>query len=142
MKKAIWLIAGLLTFGLTSCERNDLLLSEKKLEEKIQRTWKVLYSNNSDSRETWTFSQGGVTITWPKNATEDTTVTGTYTIDARFAKAYVKIGELDFTRMTNSGFNSIDLNRAWTIVELNNGILYLSATDNRGAIRSIEFLEQ
>lgn len=142
MKKAIWLLAGLLTFGLTSCERNDLLLSEKKLEEKIQRTWKVLYSNSSDSRETWTFSQGGVSITWPKNATEDTTVTGTYNIDARFAKAYVNLGELNFTRMTNSGFNSLDLNRAWTIVELNNGILYLSATDNRGAIRSIEFLEQ
>lgn len=142
MKKAFWLLAGLLTLGLSSCERNDLLLSEKKLEEKIQSTWKVLYSNNSDSRETWTFSQGGISITWPKNATEDTTVTGTYTMDARFAKAYVNIGNLNFTRITNSGFTSADLNRAWTIVELNNGILYLSATDNRGAIRSIEFLEQ
>ena len=85
----------------------------------------------------------------------DTIVSGKYEIDARFAKAYVKLSDFTFQRdtlaitlggsgydgRTNSGFTSADLNRAWTIVMLDKGILYLSATDNGGAIRSIEFIE-
>jgi hypothetical protein len=43
--------------------------------------------------------------------------------------------------LTNSGFKAADLNRAWTIVVLDDKVLYLSATDNAGAIRSIEFIK-
>ena len=42
---------------------------------------------------------------------------------------------------TNSNFKAIDLNRAWTIVVLENDVMYLSATDNAGAIRSLEYVK-
>jgi len=74
----------------------------------------------------------------------DTTLIGKYSIDARFSKAYVKLSDFTFSDsmgVTNSGFSAVDLNRAWTIVILDKGVLYLSATDNSGSIRSIEFIE-
>lgn len=76
----------------------------------------------------------------------DTVLTGDYSIDARFSKAYVKLSDFSFADstigVTNSGFRAADLNRAWTIVMLDDKVLYLSATDNAGAIRSIEFIKQ
>lgn len=146
------MLAGLLSISLVSCEQNDLLLSEKKLNEKIQKTWKVLYASNNDSRETWNFSNGGVVLRFKRvdpvtgNVKLDTALTGNYSIDARFSKAYVKLSGFSFSDslvgMTNSGFSAVDLNRAWTIVLLDNDVLYLSATDNRGAIRSIEYIKE
>ncbi len=148
MKNVLWILAGLLSMTLVSCEQNDLLLSEKKLNEKIQKTWKVLYSNSNDSHETWNFSNGGVVLNFKRYngnvLTMDTTLLGNYSIDARFSKAYVKLSGFTFSDslgLTNSGFTATDLNRAWTIVMLDNDVLYLSATDNRGAIRSIEFIK-
>ncbi len=159
MKNLLWILAGLLSITFTACEQNDLLLSEKKLNEEIQKSWKVLYSNSNDSHETWSFKDGNVMLHYKKyvngSMALDTLVSGKYEIDARFAKAYVKLSDFTFQRdtlaitlggsgydgRTNSGFTSADLNRAWTIVMLDKGILYLSATDNGGAIRSIEFIE-
>lgn len=139
------MLAGLLSISLTSCERNDLLLSEDKLNEKIQKSWKVLNGYNTDSEETWSFADGTVSLSW-SNDRGDHTITGTYSIDARLANAYVKLDNFSFdfktTGLTNSYFKDVDLNRAWTIVELSNDVLFLSATDDRGAIRSIEFLKK
>lgn len=149
MKNLLWILAGLLSLTFTSCEQNDLLLSEKKLNEEIQKSWKVLYSNSNDSHETWNFNSGGVTMNFKRYNTDgsvklDTTLIGKYSIDARFSKAYVKLSDFTFSDsmgVTNSGFSAVDLNRAWTIVILDKGVLYLSATDNSGSIRSIEFIE-
>ncbi|MFN8154686.1 MAG: hypothetical protein U0Y08_10370 [Bacteroidia bacterium] len=151
MKNLLWILAGLLSLTFVSCEQNDLLLSEKKLDEKIQTSWKVLYANSNDSHETWSFGDGTVSIHLQKyyqNGTlvMDTVLTGDYSIDARFSKAYVKLSDFSFADstigVTNSGFRAADLNRAWTIVMLDDKVLYLSATDNAGAIRSIEFIKQ
>ena len=60
MKNLLWILAGLLSITFTACEQNDLLLSEKKLNEEIQKSWKVLYSNSNDSHETWSFKDGNV----------------------------------------------------------------------------------
>jgi len=148
MKNILLILAGLLSMTFISCEQNDLLLSEKKLNEKIQKTWKVLYSNNNDSRETWNFSNGEVVLNFKRSngstITMDTTLLGNYSIDARFSKAYVKLSGFNYSDtlgVTNSGFTAEDLNRAWTIVLLDGDVMYLSATDNRGAIRSIEFVK-
>lgn len=62
MKNLLWILAGLLSLTFVSCEQNDLLLSEKKLDEKIQTSWKVLYANSNDSHETWSFGDGTVSI--------------------------------------------------------------------------------
>ena len=151
MKNLLWILAGLLSLTFVSCEQNDLLLSEKKLEEKIQTSWKVLYANSNDSHETWSFADGTVSIHLQKyyqNGTMsmDTVLTGDYSIDARVSKAYVKLSNFTFADSTigatNSGFKAVDLNRAWTIVMLDDKVLYLSATDNAGAIRSLEYIKQ
>jgi len=153
MKNLLWMLVGLLSLTFVSCEQNDLLLSEKKLNEKIQNTWKVLYSNNNDSHETWTFSEGDVTLRLRIPETgRDTVFFGKYEIDARFSKAYVKLSDFAFDKdtlagvtgfsgRTNSYFTAADLNRAWTLVVLDDKVLYISATDDRGAIRSIEFIK-
>ncbi len=147
MKNILLILAGLLSMTFISCEQNDLLLSEKKLNEKIQKTWKVLFSNSNDSKERWTFSNGEVVLNYDK-VYPDTTINysfiGNYSIDARFSKAYVKLSAFSFPdslKFTNSLFTAEDLNRAWTIVMLDGDVLYLSATDNRGAIRSLEFVK-
>lgn len=150
MKNLLWMLVGLMSLSFVSCEQNDLLLSEKKLNEAIQKSWKVLYSNTNDSHETWNFRDGDVTINMKKYNQDgsvrlDTVLIGDYSIDARFSKAYVKLSNFvisdSIIGLTNSGFKAADLNRAWTIVVLDDKVLYLSATDNAGAIRSIEFIK-
>lgn len=151
MKNLLMALAGLIMISLTGCEQNDLLLSEKKLNEKIQKTWKVIFANSNDSHETWSFNGGGVAINVKKydtnsNVTLDTTLLGSYSIDAKLTKAYVKLSGFTFgdstsIMYTNSNFKSVDLNRAWTIVVLENDVMYLSATDNGGAIRSLEYVK-
>ena len=151
MKNLLMALAGLVMISLTGCEQNDLLLSEKKLNEKIQKTWKVIFSNSNDSHERWSFSNGSVAINLQKYDTAgtvsfDTTLLGSYSIDAKLTKAYVKLsgftyGDSTSIMYTNSNFKSVDLNRAWTIVVLENDVMYLSATDNAGAIRSLEYIK-
>ncbi|MBP6512184.1 MAG: hypothetical protein KA347_05915 [Bacteroidia bacterium] len=151
MKNLLMALAGLVMISLTGCEQNDLLLSEKKLNEKIQKSWKVIFANNNDSHETWSFNGGGVAINLKKydansNVTLDTTLLGSYSIDAKLTKAYVKLSGFTFgdstsIMYTNSNFKAVDLNRAWTIVVLENDVMYLSATDNGGAIRSLEYVK-
>lgn len=137
MKNFIWIIAGMLMITFSSCEQNDLLMSEKKLEADLQKTWKLLYANSNDSKETWTFFNGTVTL-----QVEDRTYTGTYSVDAKFSKSYVKLDNFSYDGYTNSGMAADDLNRAWTIVVIKDNVLYLSATDARGAIRSLEYVKK
>lgn len=154
MKNLLMALAGLVMISLSGCEQNDLLLSEKKLNEKIQKNWKVIFANSNDSRETWSFNNGSVALHFKKykdnNPNDqllvDTTVLGSYSIDARLTKAYVKLSGFTFSDttasgITNSGFKAVDLNRAWTVVVLENDVMYLSATDNAGAIRSLEYIK-
>jgi hypothetical protein len=151
MKNLLMALAGLVMISLSGCEQNDLLLSEKKLNERIQKNWKVIFANSNDSHETWNFNGGSVALHFTKfNSTGgvslDTTVQGSYSIDARLTKAYVKLSGFTFSDttaagITNSGFKAVDLNRAWTIVVLENDVMYLSATDNAGAIRSLEYIK-
>jgi len=141
MKNLLLLTAGMVLIFLSGCENNDLLLSEKKLNSKIQKDWKIVSpSPSSDKREIWSFSNGSIAIRYTDNDTINTT-SGTYSVDARTVKSYVNINGFDYYGSTNSGFYSKDLNRKWTIVELDNGIMYLSGIDDRGTIRSMEFVE-
>jgi hypothetical protein len=135
MKKYLSIIAAFLMITFTSCENNDLMLSEKKLEDNLEKTWKYLYANSNDSQERWTFENGIVTLTVANQV-----YTGNYKVDAKFSKAYVNLSNFTFNGTTNSGMTAADLNRAWTIVVLKDNVLYLSATDVRGAIRSLEYI--
>jgi hypothetical protein len=147
MKNLFLLASGLMLIFLSGCENNDLLLSEKKLNSKIQKTWKIVSpSPSSDYSETWSFQGGSVTIINKvvSSTGVDSTVTngGSYSIDAKFSKAYVNISNFNYVGYIKSGFEAKVLNRKWTIVELDNGIMYLSGVDDNGIIRSMEFVER
>jgi hypothetical protein len=141
--KIILMITVVLTgIFLTGCENNEILLSEKKLNNELNGTWKIVAPRPSvDFTETWIFSSGATSVSSSKNSTS-INVGGRYSVDAKFSKAYIDLSGYSFNSMLYSGFTASDLNRKWTLVELSDDILYISATDDRGAIRSIEFVKQ
>lgn len=131
-----------LTFS--GCENNELLLSEKKLNSEINGTWKIVAPRpSSDFTETWVFSGGSISITSTRNNVNMTAL-GNYSVDTKLTKAYVNLSGFNFSNPShlNSGFTAEVLNRKWTLVEINGDVLYISATDNAGAIRSLEFAKQ
>jgi hypothetical protein len=126
---------------LSGCERNDILQSEKKLNERIKGSWKALYPGNQDYHEVWTFGSDG-TLSISVDTSSGNPKSGSYSIDARFSNAFIKLREFTFTERTNTGLRDVDLNRDWVIVDLNDKGLYLSTTIEGGALESIEFKKQ
>jgi hypothetical protein len=141
--KNILLIGVILTgMFLAGCENNEILLSEKKLNSELNGTWKIVAPRPSvDFIETWVFGDGATSVSSSKN-NSSLNVNGKYSVDAKFSKAYIDLSGYNFNSMLYSGFTATDLNRKWTLVELSDNVLYISATDDRGAIRSIEFVKQ
>jgi hypothetical protein len=145
MKRLIYLLSFLIVLGsITGCDNFDLLLSEKKLNRKIQKTWKISlpYPYDGASTETWTFQDGTVAL-HIKDGTHDTTFVGSYSVDARISKAYVSLSNFTFGGQTNfSHKSSDDVNRRWDLVELEGSVFYLSSKNSKGTIQSLEFVEQ
>jgi hypothetical protein len=145
MKTIFISFIAIAVLAITGCDNLDLLQSEKKLNKSIQKTWRIVTAKaapNDRAAEKWTFKDNVINIAFKKNNAFDTLVVGSYNLDTRISKAYVNISAFEYSAYTNSSFTADDLNRQWTIVELDNGIMYLSAIDTRGAIRSIEFIEE
>jgi hypothetical protein len=145
MKTIFISFIAIAVLAITGCDNFDLLQSEKKLNKSIQKTWRIVTSKaapNDRAAEKWTFKDNVINIAFKKNNAFDTLVVGSYNLDTRISKAYVNISAFEYSDYTNSSFTADDLNRQWTIVELDKGIMYLSAIDTRGAIRSIEFIEE
>jgi hypothetical protein len=145
MKTILLSVIAIAVLAITGCDNFDLFQSEKKLNNNIQKTWRIVTSKaapNDKAAEKWTFKDNVINITFKKNNAVDTIVIGSYNLDARVSKAYVNVSEFKYNYYTTSGFEADDLNRQWSIVELDNGIMYLSATDTKGAIRSLEFIEE
>lgn len=141
MKNLFTVLLGVMIMALSSCERNDILQSEKKLNERIRGSWKALYPGNQDYHEIWTFgSDGSLIISVDTSATDSKS--GSYSVDARFSNAYLKMKNFSFSNLTNTGLKSVDLNRDWVIVDLTDKGLYLSTTIEGGALESIEFKKQ
>lgn len=141
--KNILLIGVVLTgLFLAGCENNEILLSEKKLNSELNGTWKIIAPRPvPDFDELWTFG-GGATSISSKKGSVNIIATGNYSVDAKFSKAYITLSGYSFNSRLYSNFTAADLNRKWTLVELSEDVLYISATDDAGAIRSIEFVKQ
>jgi len=144
MKNLLKIVFGVLIITLVGCERNDILQSEKKLNERIQGSWKALKPSSGETFEVWTFgSDGVVTISWTDTSTSSTFLnTAYYSIDARFSNAYLKLRDFSFSEKTNTKLGAEDLNRDWVIVDLDDNGLFVSGTDEGGFLRSIEFKKQ
>jgi hypothetical protein len=143
MKNLLVLAFSFMLLTVVGCENNDLLLSEKKLNSKIQNNWKVLSpSTTIDYNEIWSFRDGKVVIVSKDETGVEKTVTGTYSVDTKINNAYVTLSGFNFENQIASHWLASELNRKWTIVELDNGIMYLSGKDDKNVIRSIEFAQR
>lgn len=143
MKNLLLLAFSFMLLTFVGCENNDLLLSEKKLNSKIQNKWKVLSaSTTTDYNEIWSFRDGKVVIVSKDETGAEKSVTGTYTIDAKINNAYVTLSGFNYQNQIASHWLASELNRKWTIVELDNGVMYISGIDDKNVIRSIEFAQR
>jgi hypothetical protein len=143
MKNLLVLAFSFMLLTVVGCENNDLLLSEKKLNSKIQNNWKVLSpSTTIDYKEIWSFRDGKVVIVSKDETGVEKTVTGTYSVDTKINNAYVTLSGFTYENQIASHWLASELNRKWTIVELDNGIMYLSGKDDKNVIRSIEFAQR
>jgi hypothetical protein len=143
MKNLLLLAFSFMLITVAGCENNDLLLSEKKLNSKIQNSWKLLSPSTSiDYNETWSFRDGNVVIVSKDEAGIEKTVTGHYAIDAKINSAYVTLSNFTYPNQIASHWKSSELNRKWEIVQLDNGVMYFSGVDDNNVIRSIEFSQR
>ena len=143
MKNLLLLAFSFMLLTFVGCENNDLLLSEKKLNSKIQIKWKVLSASTStDYNEIWSFRDGKVVIVSKDETGAEKSVSGTYSIDAKINNAYITLSGFNYPNQIASHWLASELNRKWTIVELDNGVMYISGVDDKNVIRSIEFAQR
>ena len=125
-------------FLLTGCENNDFLQSESTVNGKLNGTWKKYDSNSTDPNQKWKMENGSLTITMKMPNGEDSIVDhGHYTVLTKFSKIYLTISDISVLALKPQ-----DLNTRWNISALNKTQLYLSATNNGGALISREFVKQ
>ena len=128
----------LCSFLLAGCENNDLMQSDKKVREEIEnKDWKrVAPSPNQDYKEIWHFSEGKGILYMV-----DDTLSFTYSIDSKFSSSYVTITGLPYPN-TITGLENVNLNLKWTVAEISDKVLYLSAATESGTIKSLEYVIQ
>lgn len=142
--KNLFYVLALSLFVLTGCDNKDLLQSEDKIREQIEnKSWKRIAATPTlDYHEIWAFKEGKLTISVGDSTTaKDTTFNGTYTVDTKVSSSYVSF--LGFPSVHQLiGLDFTNLNIRWTIAEINDNVLYLSATNESGTIKSLEFVVQ
>ncbi len=142
-----------LVIGMSGCEENMWLRSEKKLRGKIEGSWNKLFvTQQVVSKETWTFKDGVLVITGVEknpNSIDDGIADvvqndgsdtlsmdiGNYSIDAKIDNAYLKLSNLEKNVVESA---KQGLNGKWTIVDIDNNTLYIAA-ENGSAIIQREF---
>ena len=145
MQKLLYILF-LGSFLLSGCENNDLLQSEKKVRSEIENSnWKRLAASSQDYHEIWTFTDGTINIAWDKNVNgkidSSELIVGNYSVSTKTSSSYISFSNIpDSLNLT--GFEHINLNLKWTIAEINDKVMYLSAATEAGTIRSLEYIKQ
>jgi hypothetical protein len=118
MKKITILI---LAFALSGCDQFTWFQSEGKIKKRIQHTWKRQFLEITNYEEDWIFNDGKVTLVQIFTNITDTVDEASYKIDANWLSACVKIEGFD------ADSTVVEYNRNWTIVELDDHVLYIAA---------------
>lgn len=118
---------------LLACESNNHLRSEKKLKSQIQASWRLVYPLGE---ETWRFEDGIFYATKIINGTihQDT---GTYKIEATWKEPYVTISDAE---LINAG--PVNLNDKWTIIELDDKVLFITIRPDGSGLLQREFVKE
>ena len=149
MKNLIYFFIGSVLM-MAGCENKDLLQSEKKIREQLEaHTWKRIQAKASeDTDESWTFKDGKLTIFWDKNSndlidTNDIHIVSNYTVSTKFSSSYVSFTGIPLPpHHTLVNIENVNLNLRWTIAEINEKVLYLSASTDAGTIKSLEYIKE
>ncbi|HNQ12743.1 MAG TPA: hypothetical protein PKH65_04145 [Bacteroidia bacterium] len=142
MKILSFVLAGFLILSFSSCENKQWLQSEKKLKKEIQGSWQRIYASPSieNRYEHWIFNDGAIYIT--KRNTDgsiDTTDHGKYRIDATMFEPFLITSDLE-QHVPNVSMEK--LNGKWTIVELEDGILYIAHQPENSGVIQREFIKK
>jgi hypothetical protein len=110
------LMALLIIPFINACQKEELMMSEGKVNEQIAYTWSQEFTP-AESKVTWKFSEGNVYTLKNEKATGQ----GTYKVDCSLTKAKIKIE--GFT-----GGNDF-MNNTWQVIKLDDHILVLTNID-------------
>ena len=134
MKNCVVYFTGVLLFAvlLTACESNNHFRSKKKIKEQIQGKWELVYP---ELNETWSFENGTLYVD-KLVGTSIAKDTGTYSIETTWKEPYVNVSGIElFTTPW------LDLNGKWTIIELDNKILYIAIRPDGTGLHQREFIK-
>lgn len=125
------------TLFLVSCDNKDLMQSEKKVKSQLEaHSWKRIAPSSDNYHEAWSFQEGILTI-----VNDSDTISSTYFVDTKFSSSYVTMGGIPYPNKL-TGVENVNLNLKWTIAEINDKVLYLSAATETGTIKSLEYIKQ
>ena len=134
MKKFALIICFSMIF--MGCDQFTWFQSEGSVRKKLKGTWERVFPDIVDYDENWVFNDGTLTILQqtPPNPV-DTVDEGTYEVNTGIFSAHVKL----------EGFAAdsvvIQYNQNWTIIDLDDRILYMVADIQAGLIQR-EFVKK
>ncbi|MBT8195243.1 MAG: hypothetical protein HKO56_06170 [Bacteroidia bacterium] len=133
---SVFIICSMIFLG--ACESNNHLRSEKKLKSQIQDTWRLVYPivHGANITESWSFEDGIFYVTRNTNGNiqQDT---GTYKIEATWREPYVTISDAP---LINEG--PVSLNGKWTIIELDDDVLFITFRPPGSGLLQREFVKE
>ena len=121
----------IVTFILTGCEKEEILMSSSKVDGQLQSTWEKveMTATNPSAKVSWKFSDGKVYLI----KHETVLATGNYKVDASMTKVNV---------VTSDFPSGVDyMNGKWTVITLDDDILVMAETYSGGTYE-VEFTKK
>ena len=146
----IYYILTLCAFLLAGCDNKDLLQSEKKIQSQLEsHKWSRIqaYVDTDPAHvEIWSFSSGTATIQKDRNSdgildSSEVNIHANYVVETKVSSSYVTLTGIPYPNSL-LGLENVNMNLKWTVAEINDNVLYLSASTEAGTIKSMEFIKK
>lgn len=124
--KALKIFVPILSLFIISCENFTWFQSEDTIKKQITGTWEREFLADTTMREIWIFQDGNLDIYQWNGSDTSINDHGKFLVDTKLNTALLKTSELTAPQHTNN------YNHKWTIVELDDNILYIAADDAEG----------
>jgi hypothetical protein len=121
------------TLIFSGCESNNMLKSQKKMEEDIQHTWELVSYSPGPPTEEWIFVDGTLlrNLLKPDGTIADSD-TATYLIETKVSEALLIVS--GFKRLSDK------LNGTWSLIQLDEKILMMAVEHNNTGLIIKEFV--
>jgi hypothetical protein len=111
----------LLTLAFTGCDQFTWFQSAGSVKKKLQHPWRRVFLDITPYEEDWIFKDGTLTLVQTFKSGTDTVDQASYKVDVSLFSAKVKLEGFDADTTVR------EYNRNWTIVELDDHVLYIAA---------------